>query len=103
MSLNYLRDNKKRMNQTEISGLKILASDDSDNNKTLVKTVVRRAVRQLSEKQRRVFVLSHYLELSYKDIAEVTDYSISSIESLLFRARKRLKELLSDFYEELKK
>lgn len=56
-------------------------------------------INQLPESQKVVFTLSNIDGLSYKEISEVTEKSISSIESLLFRARKNLKQKLMDFYK----
>ena len=103
LALNYLRDNKKRMNQLDIAEIQLPIQENSAEKNRLIKKMVRKAVHKLPEKQRRVFILSSYLDLSYNDIAEVTGYSISSIESLLFRARRKLRELLQEFYDELKK
>lgn len=100
LSLNYLRDNKKYLTQLEISGIEIEEASQDSKNERQIKKAVRQAIYQLPEKQRKVFILSFYLKLSYKEIAEITDLSISSIESLLFRSRKTLKGLLYGFYEE---
>lgn len=102
LSLNYLRDNKKRLSQIDLSNVQVIEQDKNVYDNEHIAKVVRLAVYRLPEKQRRVFILSFYLNLSYKEIAEVTEYSISSIESLLFRARNKLKELLQKFYDELK-
>lgn len=101
LSLNYLRDNKKRLNQLDVSEIELSNDSEDTQKKKEVKKAVRYAVFKLPEKQRKVFILSFYLKLSYKEIEEVTGYSISSIESLLFRARKKLRELLELFYKEL--
>jgi RNA polymerase sigma-70 factor (ECF subfamily) len=52
------------------------------------------AVRSLPEKQQIAFTLAEYDDLSYKEIAEVMQLSISSVESMLFRARKNLQKKL---------
>lgn len=98
LSLNFLRDNKKRQVNVDISAVKELTTENNSDEKQM-KKAVRKAIYNLPEKQRRVFILSFYLDLSYKEIAEITQYSISSIESLLFRARKNLKSDLQSYYE----
>jgi RNA polymerase sigma-70 factor, ECF subfamily len=100
MSLNYLRDNKKRLSKLNISAASNLESPVTRNNPE-IKKILRTAIYKLPEEQRRVFILNYHLDLSYKEISETTGYSISSIESLLFRARKKLRELLLDFYDEI--
>jgi RNA polymerase sigma-70 factor, ECF subfamily len=95
MSLNYLRDNKKRLLHTELSGLNLEdESPDTYQGKETWK-MIRKAIYNLPDKQKKVFILSYYMDYSYQQVSEVTGYTISSIESLLFRARKRLRESLA--------
>ncbi|MBM1107766.1 RNA polymerase sigma factor [Aurantibacter crassamenti] len=57
------------------------------------------AINKLPEAQRIVYTLNKIDDLSYQEVAEITEKSISSIESLLFRAKKNLQELLHDYYK----
>ena len=59
--------------------------------------VLLRFVNKLKEKQRIAFTLSQIDGLSYKEISEIMELSISSVESLIFRARKKLKEEITEF------
>lgn len=56
------------------------------------------AMNKLAENQRIAFTLSQVENLSYKEIAEVMKLSVSSVESLIFRAKTNLKKLLRDYY-----
>ena len=58
--------------------------------------LVQRAISQLPERQRRVILLHRYEELSHTDIARVTGWSQSAVESLLVRAYARLREELKN-------
>jgi len=58
------------------------------------------AIRQLPLNQRTAFTLNKLENLSYSELAEVMKLSVSSVESLLFRAKQKLRELLGDYYEE---
>ncbi|HPJ54933.1 MAG TPA: sigma factor-like helix-turn-helix DNA-binding protein, partial [Bacteroidales bacterium] len=49
-------------------------------------------------KQKKAFVLSKYDDLSYKEISEVMKLSVSSVESLIFRAKQNLQKKLLDCY-----
>lgn len=60
--------------------------------------VVRNAISQLPENQRLVYSLVKLDELSYKEVEDMTGLTKSSIESLMFRAKTKLKELLSIYY-----
>jgi RNA polymerase sigma-70 factor (ECF subfamily) len=52
------------------------------------------AVRSLPERQRAVFVLRHYQELSLEEIAQTLDMSLGTVKSALHRAVARLRERL---------
>jgi len=58
-----------------------------------------KALDQLAENQKTAYTLHKVEGVSYTEIAEIMETSVSSVESLIFRAKKRLKELLSDYYE----
>jgi RNA polymerase sigma-70 factor (ECF subfamily) len=53
--------------------------------------ILTKAVASLPSKQQKAFILYHYEELSYKEIGKVLNLSLSSVESLLYRARENLK------------
>jgi len=52
------------------------------------------AVRALPERQRAVFVLRHYQDLSLEEIAQTLDMSLGTVKSALHRAVARLRERL---------
>lgn len=56
-------------------------------------------INTLPENQKTAFVLSKIDGLSNPEISEIMENSISSVESLLFRARKELKNKLEQKYE----
>jgi RNA polymerase sigma factor (sigma-70 family) len=56
-------------------------------------------IEKLPEKQKTALILSVMEQLSYDEISKVMDTSISSVESLLFRARKNLKNRLGNYFE----
>jgi RNA polymerase sigma-70 factor (ECF subfamily) len=60
--------------------------------------ILAEAVAKLPEAQRIAFTLSKYEDLSYQEISDVMDKSISSVESLLFRGKKNLRIQLEDYY-----
>ena len=55
------------------------------------------AIAQLPETQRMAVILRRYEELSYEEIAEALDQSVSAVKSLLFRARSELRENLKRY------
>ncbi|WP_372937138.1 RNA polymerase sigma factor [Seonamhaeicola sp.] len=58
-----------------------------------------KAINKLPEDQRVVFTLSKIDGFSNKEISEITNKSVSSVESLMFRSKKNLKKLLENFYK----
>jgi RNA polymerase sigma factor (sigma-70 family) len=58
-----------------------------------------RAINKLPESQRVMFTLSKIDGLSYKEISEITGNSLSSVESVLFRSKKNLQDILKNYYE----
>ena len=59
-----------------------------------------RAIQALPEKQRLAVILRRYEGLPYEEIGKVLKASISSVKSLLFRARTQLKVDLAKYLEE---
>ena len=57
---------------------------------------VRAAVAALPPRQRMAVVLTRFEGLSYAEVADALGCSVSSVESLLFRARQALAVTLSD-------
>lgn len=111
-SLNFVRKNKREKlfrsietfftsNNSEDEPMQI---EDRSNNKadsnierSENKRLLKESINRLPENQRIAFILSKYQELSYKEIAAVMEVSLSSVESLLFRAKTNLqKHILSE-------
>jgi len=57
---------------------------------------VQHALQKLPERQRTAMLLKAQQDMSYDQIAQVMNTSVSSVESLIFRGRKRLLEILED-------
>ncbi|MCF8320201.1 MAG: sigma-70 family RNA polymerase sigma factor [Flavobacterium sp.] len=60
-------------------------------------------INELGENQKTAFLLSKVDGLSNTEIAEIMNLSISSVESLVFRAKTTLKEKISKKFEEYRK
>lgn len=62
--------------------------------------VIQRYLDKLPSKQKKAFILHHYECLSYNDIGQILNTSISSVESLLFRAKATLKVKCNEYYKQ---
>ena len=61
--------------------------------------ILNEAIESLPENQRAAFTLSKYDEMSYKEIAEILNTTVASVESLIHRAKQNLKKRLQNYYE----
>ena len=88
----------------ENSNCLVEASPDRQPDAELLQAELQQAVdaaiASLPETQRMAVVLRRYEQLSYEEIAETLELSVSAVKSLLFRARTTLRESLSDYLNE---
>jgi RNA polymerase sigma-70 factor, ECF subfamily len=61
--------------------------------------VLSRAIDSLPENQKVAFTLSKYDGLTTKEIADILNSTVSSVESLVFRAKSNLKKKLYKYYK----
>ena len=57
------------------------------------------AINTLPESQKTVFTLAKLDGKTYQEIVEITGKSMSSVESIMFRAKKNLQKKLANFYK----
>jgi RNA polymerase sigma factor (sigma-70 family) len=57
------------------------------------------AINTLPESQKIVFTLAKLDGKTYQEIVEITGKSMSSVESIMFRAKKNLQKKLANFYK----
>jgi RNA polymerase sigma-70 factor (ECF subfamily) len=112
-SLNFIRDNKKH---STLKSIQRFFSGEKDESIQIMDSSIRnpqeiseqndhaialhKALDTLPINQKTAFVLKNYDDLSYKNISEVMELSISSVESLIHRARVNLQKSLSNYYYE---
>lgn len=58
------------------------------------------AIDKLAENQKIAFTMHKIEGIPYDEIAVIMETSLSSVESLIFRARQNLKQLLASYYDE---
>ena len=61
---------------------------------------IRRALNQLPEELRTPLLLAEYQEQSHIEIAQILNCSPKAVETRIYRARNRLRSLLSGLLEE---
>lgn len=112
-SLNYIRDNKKAKSnlrlvpntKNELPEINIPAGKEQQSDYKIEneerKKRLDSAIGSLPQNQQSAFILSKFDDKSYREIAEIMDVSLSSVESLLFRAKQNLQKKLLDCYKNL--
>ncbi len=111
-SLDHLRRQKRRniFNQVKSfiqvshDGTNVISKEqptlDTRNEDNEKRQILDMAVNSLPENQKIAFILNKYEEMAYKDIAEIMDLSVSSVESLLHRAKLNLQKKLVNYFSE---
>ena len=96
--VNLCLDWRKRVKPGAWPNVEPMAGDEWTVNGTIETTeklaAIRNEISQLPERQRIALTLHRFEELSHEEIAEVTGWSPSAVESLLVRAYSRLRERL---------
>lgn len=62
-----------------------------------LKEIVSRCLKKLTEKQRMIFVMKHYNQLKYNEIAQILNISQGTVKSLHFKAIQNLRGLMSPY------
>jgi RNA polymerase sigma-70 factor (ECF subfamily) len=62
-----------------------------------LKDVFGRCLSRLSERQRLIFVMRHYNQLQYTEIAQILNIAVGTVKSLNFKAIQNLKALMSPY------
>lgn len=89
--LNWIRKNKRVDKIDEVSFKEPIDRENVFENKEWLE----KGLAQLTEEQKRIILLRDMQGYSYQEIEEITDMNQSQVKVYLFRARKKLKEVLS--------
>lgn len=93
----YLRKKKIR-SENLIDDEFDYASNESTNEEleeTEIKDLIEKEIGSMNEDTKEIFVLRHYSELSYKEIANVLGLDESIVKGRLFRARQTMIDKIS--------
>ncbi len=96
---------RRRGNETAMEDLSYLSNHYHSDNGTSDKLtesgelgkMISKAIQRLPKKQQKVFVLRHYEGLALKDIAETLNCSLGTVKAHLFRATRRLRDILMPY------
>lgn len=107
LSVSRLRKKKLEIasiDDDKISTLNIAETENLFNSLTDKEQslLVRQAVDRLPDDERAIITLYYLNECSVKDIMEITGFTEANVKIKLFRARKRLWEMLRHIYQDQK-
>lgn len=107
-SLNHIRKQKRRAIMQNLEDLLLGKAkgnpdfrddgkqpDDFTDPEENIKRL-KNALNELPSNQRTALALYTYQQLSYKQISEIMNVSLSSVESLIFRSKRNLRKILVD-------
>ena len=99
-SLNFIRDNKK-FQQNKITVENINENEHWNYSDNLIAAEIQDRVNEtlnnLPEKCRKVFMLSRYEDMKYKEIAKELNISIKTVENHISKALKILRKNLAEY------
>ena len=100
-AVNHLKKNKKWKEMKDLEQVEFqleastLSYETEDMNR-----FIHRAVNQLPETYRAILTLYHLDGFSYQEIVAVMDMPEGTVKNYLFRARKKLRDLLAKHYDQ---
>ena len=76
-----------------------ISSPESSADASLLQVKIQEALNKISDRERAVFVMRHYNDLTINEIADVMKISSGTVKSFLFRGLQKLRKELS-FHQE---
>lgn len=112
-SLNFIRDNKKRKilrsidntftGGNEDNSMELEDPDPSYNKNEDTENekleLLHQSIASLPKNQKVAFTLNKFENLSYKQISEIMEISLSSVEGLIHRAKRNVQKKVLKYYQ----
>lgn len=102
LCIDYYRKHQRKNNEWSreetIENLPLPSSNhDHDHSSSDLKEILSRCLKELSEKQRMIFLMKHYNQLQYNEIAQILNIASGTVKSLHFKAVRNLRTLMSPY------
>lgn len=91
---------KKTVNAVSIDDIRLPTNDKSYGNRQL-EELLNSALDDLPDDYREALILKEFLNLSYKEIAEILNSTLPIVRIRIYRAKNKLKELLAPYINEI--
>ena len=103
MVIDYFRKERRApivVNQEGYDIFEVINFSDEDAEKKMVKKQIdvdlKKLIQQLPDDQKEVLIMRHFCEMSFKDIAEITDVSINTALGRMRYALSNLRRLIEE-------
>jgi len=90
---NKMVDDKRKSSKTQL--MAALPERQSGSTELETRDLVDQAFRQLTDQQKQIILLRDWEGYSYKEIGEILEANESQVKVQLFRARKKMKRVVS--------
>ena len=95
---NHNKHDNKAMGSAEMDSLPFTDKTDTETNSdTDIKRIISKCLKELPERQRMIFVMKHYNELKYTEIAETLGVAVGTAKSLHYKAVNNLRNLMNPY------
>jgi len=94
----YQSKNNEWSREEIIENLPLSSSNhESNHSSSDLKEILSRCLEKLSERQRVIFLMKHYNQLQYNEIAQILNIASGTVKSLHFKAVQNLRTLMSPY------
>lgn len=97
----YRRQSKKENpinREKDIGEMNLAEEENLDTYKALdLRGIFKDCLDKLTEKQRLIFVMKHYNNMKYSEIAEILNIALGTVKSLHYKAVQNLKTLMTPY------
>jgi RNA polymerase sigma-70 factor (ECF subfamily) len=100
LCIDYYRKNrgksKELMSNTPVDEMNLSVQDGQNPEVASdLRAIFSASIQKLAKKQKMIFVMKHYNQLKYKEIAEVLGISLGTVKSLHYKAVQNLRGLIT--------
>jgi RNA polymerase sigma-70 factor (ECF subfamily) len=100
LCLNMQRSDKGHISLEEYH---LPSSIDMSHDKKELLGLITKAMESLPLEYKEAFILREYEGLSYQEIAEMTESSLSTVKIRIFRAKQKIRDILSPYIADISK
>lgn len=94
--LNYFRDKKNSISFDEAINL---LNNEIDVEKSEISELISNALSLLDYQTREIFVLHHYQNLTFNEIASITGETVAFVKTRYYRGKEKLKNILLPYFK----